>query len=117
MAEDSPKRRSERDEQAQGASRQHHEELRDAVGDRAERRRLAQAEKLRTVWFGLGTFGLVGWSVAIPVVVGTLVGVWLDRHYPMRGSWALTLLVAGALFGCWNAWQWIEKESRHERGQ
>jgi ATP synthase protein I len=64
------------------------------------------------VWFGLGMFGLVGWSVAIPTLIGTFVGLWLDKTWPGRPSWTLTLLLTGVMVGCWNAWYWVKRESR-----
>jgi hypothetical protein len=57
-------------------------------------------------------FGLVGWSVAIPTVAGALFGVWLDHLWPSRISWTLTCLFVGLLWGCRQAWFWIEKESQ-----
>ncbi len=88
--------------------------FRKEVAARHERKERAKAKKLRTVWFGLGTFGLVGWSVSIPTVVGIALGVWIDRTWPGRHSWTLMLLVVGAALGCWTAWQWIEKESQRD---
>jgi ATP synthase protein I len=82
------------------------------IGRRVERRARAQREGERSLWFGLGMFGLVGWSVAIPTVIGIAVGVYLDGHYPVRFSWTLTLLVLGVAAGCLNAWYWIQQE-RH----
>jgi ATP synthase protein I len=80
---------------------------------RKERRKLrARAEKGRALWFGLGTFGLVGWSVAIPTLACVAIGVWLDARWPGRISWTLTLLVVGITLGCLNAWFWIRRESR-----
>jgi ATP synthase protein I len=58
-------------------------------------------------WFGLGMFGMVGWSVAVPTVIGALVGAWLDAHHPNGRSWTLALLVAGLVLGCANAWHWV----------
>lgn len=55
-------------------------------------------------------FGLVGWSVAIPAVLGIALGIWLDRAFPSRLSWTLTLLIAGLVLGCLNAWYWIKRE-------
>ena len=54
------------------------------VGRKAERKRKrkAQREGRRSLLFGLGIFGLVGWSVAVPTVLGTLLGLWLDGRYP-----------------------------------
>jgi ATP synthase protein I len=62
------------------------------------------------VWFGLGMFGLVGWSVAIPTVLGAMLGLWVDRHHPGNHSWTLALLVAGLVIGCANAWHWVVQE-------
>ncbi|TWU20929.1 hypothetical protein Pla52o_39600 [Novipirellula galeiformis] len=64
------------------------------------------------VWFGLGMMGLIGWSVVVPTLVGTAVGLWLDRHFPRAQSWTLMLLVAGLLIGCFNAWMWVSKEDK-----
>jgi ATP synthase protein I len=64
------------------------------------------------VWFGLGMSGLIGWSVAVPTLAGTLFGVWLDRRYPGGHSWTLALLVAGLIAGCANAWRWVAQQDR-----
>ena len=59
----------------------------------------ARRERDRTVWFGLGMFGLVGWSVAIPALLGTALGLWIDSRWPSRVSWTLMLLVIGVALG------------------
>ncbi len=82
------------------------------VGAKATRKLRAQRHVTRTVWFGLGMMGLIGWSVAIPTLLGAALGVWLDRHYPGARSWTLALLVAGLAIGCWNAWHWVSKENK-----
>ncbi len=76
--------------------------------------RKLRARRHRTpgVWFGLGMMGLIGWSIAVPTLLGAALGLWLDRHYLQSFSWTLALLVAGLMIGCWNAWHWIEKEER-----
>lgn len=85
------------------------------VGRKAERRIRGRNEKRRTVWFGLGMFGLVGWAVAVPTLIGIAVGVWLDGLYPQeRVSWTLTFLVIGIALGCLNAWYWVKQESRND---
>jgi ATP synthase protein I len=93
------------------------ERLSRAVGQKEERKVQARMEKHRTVWFGFRMFGLVGWAVAIPTVVGALLGIWLDRTHPSRYSWTLMLLIIGLLIGCLNAGFWLSKENRriHER--
>jgi ATP synthase protein I len=82
------------------------------VGAKAARKLRAQRHVTRTVWFGLGMMGLIGWSVAIPTLLGAALGIWLDRHYPGGRSWTLALLVAGLAIGCWNAWHWVSKEDK-----
>lgn len=86
------------------------EKLDDQIGRKAARRVKAGKERQRSVWFGLGMFGLVGWSVAVPTLLGTIIGAWLDRQFPGRTSWTLTLLIAGVVIGCLNAWRWLRDE-------
>lgn len=90
------------------------------VGDMATRKLKAQQHISKTVWSGLGMMGLIGWSVAIPTLLGSALGIWLDKHYPNEHSWTLMLLVAGLCLGCFNAWRWVEKEDkeihRHDNG-
>jgi ATP synthase protein I len=85
------------------------------VGHKAARKLRGRRQKRRTVWFGLGMFGLVGWAVAVPTLIGIGIGVWLDDRYPAgQVSWTLTFLVLGIAVGCLNAWYWIKQESSDE---
>ncbi|MEA2116489.1 MAG: AtpZ/AtpI family protein [Thermodesulfobacteriota bacterium] len=85
-----------------------------AVGRKAERKLQSRREKERPVWFGLGMFGLVGWAVAVPTLLGIALGLWIDGRWPGRVSWTLNLLIIGVFIGCLNAWYWVSKESRHD---
>ena len=81
--------------------------------EKKEKRKLrAQGKKYQAVWFGMGLFGVIGWSVMIPTVIGIAVGIWADRRWPGQISWTLTLLFAGIIIGCLNAWYWVEKERK-----
>ncbi|MGR9052144.1 MAG: AtpZ/AtpI family protein [Gammaproteobacteria bacterium] len=80
------------------------------IGVKAKRKLAAQRHEHRTIWFGFGWFGLIGWSVAAPALLGTFLGLWLDHRYPSSYSWTLMLLLAGLMLGCWNAWHWIAQE-------
>ncbi len=66
----------------------------------------------RSVWMGLGTMGIVGWSVSVPTLLGLILGYWLDKHYVSTVSWTLNLLIVGLLIGCLSAWHWVSKEDR-----
>ncbi len=78
----------------------------------AARKRKAQSGEKRSIWFGLGVSGLIGWSVVVPTLIGAMLGVWLDNHYPNRFSWTLTLLLLGLVIGCLSAWRWVASEFR-----
>jgi len=82
------------------------------VGEMAERKLKAQRHVTQTVWSGLGMMGLVGWSVAVPTLLGAALGFWLDKHYPGGHSYTLMLLAIGVALGCFNAWHWVAKENR-----
>lgn len=82
------------------------------IGTKAERKLRAQRNVNRTVWLGLGMMGLIGWSVAIPTILGAIFGLWLDKHYPVSFSWTLTMLIIGLFVGCLNAWYWVVGERK-----
>lgn len=86
--------------------------LAELVGAKAKRKRIARRDAHRGVWFGLGMMGLIGWSVAVPTLLGAALGSWLDRTHPARHGWTLALLVGGLVIGCANAWHWVAKEGK-----
>ena len=90
--------------------RAHARRFHSEVADKAARKQAARLRNRRKVWFWLGMMGLVGWSVAIPAVLGVFLGVWLDETFGGRVSWTLTLLLVGVVVGCLNAWFWVERE-------
>lgn len=61
---------------------------------------------------GMGMFGLVGWSVAIPTLLCLALGIWIDAHANTRFSWTLMLLVVGIFLGSMTAWYWVREESQ-----
>jgi len=82
------------------------------VGAKITHKLRAQRNGDRGVWFGLGMTGLVGWSVAIPTLLGAALGLWLEKRNPDGRSWTLMLLVAGLCVGCANAWHWVSQQDR-----
>ena len=93
---------------------EHLSDLPARVGRKAERRLKARRSGHRSVWFGMGMFGLVGWTVAVYTVLGIALGSWIDKARPSPVSWTLTLLFIGLVAGLLNAWYWIRKESRDD---
>jgi ATP synthase protein I len=89
-----------------------HEDFRRKVKDSQKRKIRARSQGDQGVWFGLGMFGLVGWSVAIPTLIAIALGIWIDTRIESRYSWTLMLLVIGITVGCLNAWYWITRERK-----
>jgi hypothetical protein len=54
-------------------------------------------------------FGIVGWSVTVPLLLGIIFGKWLDRLFPGTHSFTLMFMFAGLCLGCVNAWFWVRK--------
>ncbi len=81
------------------------------IVSKQNRKLKARQEKNQSVWFGLGMLGLVGWSVAIPTLIGIVIGIWIDKTWPSRYSWTLMMLLMGLILGCFNAWFWVKRES------
>lgn len=89
------------------------EKMKHKIQSDAEKKIKARTEK-DDIMFGLGLFGIVGWSIAIPTLIGIAAGVFLDKRYPTGFSWTLTLLFAGIVLGCFNAWHWVKEKSEEE---
>jgi len=87
-----------------------HEEFRRKVKETQKRKLRARRQGDQGVWFGLGMFGLVGWSVTIPALIAIAIGVWIDARFQSQYSWTLMMLVIGIGVGCLNAWFWISRE-------
>jgi ATP synthase protein I len=83
------------------------------IGAKAQRKLKAQRNPPQ-VWFGLGAMGLIGWSVAVPTLLGAVLGVWLDQRQSSH-SWTIALLVAGLVIGCLNAGRWVASQDRRIR--
>ena len=82
------------------------------IGEKAQRKLKALHNDKRSVWFGLGMMGIVGWTIAVPTLLGAIFGMWLDKNYPESFSWTLTLLILGLLAGCLISWHWVSKEHK-----
>ena len=98
-----------------GKTSQYRPALAAQVGAKAARKLKARRNSAQAVWFGLGMMGLIGWSVVVPTLLGTALGLWLDKHHPGEHAWTLALLVGGLAIGCLNAWHWVAKEDRAMR--
>jgi ATP synthase protein I len=88
------------------------DEFRKKIEEKEKRKIRGREEKGHSILFGLGMFGLIGWAVAIPTLIGIAVGVWLDATFQSRYSWTLMAMIIGLAIGCLNAWLWLKREGR-----
>lgn len=86
----------------------------DTIVQKARRMEAAKKRRHDSAWYGLAMFGMVGWAVAVPIVLGAALGHWIDWRWPGETSWTLILILAGVVLGCLNAWYWIQRESRDD---
>lgn len=62
---------------------------------------------------GYVKFGLVGFFVLIPAIIGAIIGERFDS--PESYTWTLTFLAAGFLIGILSAFLWVRKEIRYDK--
>lgn len=86
----------------------------DDIGRRAQRLKKTRGNAGLSPLRGLGVFGMIGWSIAVPTVGGAFLGLWLDRTLPQDFPWVLALILGGVTLGGFIAWAWIGRESREE---
>ncbi len=82
------------------------------IEQRARRMQAARDNPGPSPLRGIGTFGMIGWSVAVPTLGGAFLGLWLDRATPQDFSWTIALILGGITVGAMLAWSWIGKEGR-----
>ncbi|HZK10663.1 MAG TPA: AtpZ/AtpI family protein [Clostridia bacterium] len=66
----------------------------------------------KEIMFGLGFFGIVGWSITVPTLLAIALGVYLDKRFSSNFSWTLTLIFVGVILGSFNAWRWLNDNSQ-----
>lgn len=81
----------------------------EAIRRRTQRMQKTRDEPQYSPLNGLGVFGVIGWSVAIPTVGGAFLGMWLNRVAPQSFSWPIALILGGVVVGGLVAWSWIDK--------
>ena len=82
----------------------------DLIERNAERMQKTRKAPPPSPMMGIGTFGMIGWSVVVPTVGGIFLGNWLDNVAPQAFSWTIALLFAGVVSGAAIAWRWVLKE-------
>lgn len=82
----------------------------DEIARQAERMKSRRDNPGPSPLSGIGTFGMIGWSIAVPTVGGAFLGIWLDRVAPQAFSWTIALILGGVVLGAFISASWINKE-------
>ncbi len=90
------------------------EELTTKISDDVKNRLRAKKEG-KEIMFGMGVFGIIGWSITVPTLLGVALGIYLDKRFQVDFSWTLTLMFAGLIMGCYNAWRWVNEKSNKRK--
>ena len=99
------------EETADELDRQRSQELRRVIMRKSVRRDRARRRRNENIWSYLGTFGLVGWTVAVPTLLGLALGLFLDGRFEGERRFTVAFLVLGLSVGCAMAWYWVRRES------
>ncbi|WP_051516508.1 AtpZ/AtpI family protein [Herbaspirillum sp. RV1423] len=85
------------------------QEVTSGVRRRLERRRSWLRDGDPTLARLFARVGVLGWMIVAPMLLGLLLGRWLDRSFGTGIFWSAPLLFVGGAIGCWSAWKWMQK--------
>lgn len=85
------------------------EKVRDELMHKAELLKLRPHRKWHT---NFGMIAALGGVIIVPILIGILLGGYLDEVLPQRFSWRLSLLFVGFIWGVYNAYTWIKIENQ-----
>lgn len=89
---------------------ENNEEMESAVHLRRQREEMWRRSGERSLWQNVSMIGALGWLIVTPTLLGVLIGRWLDVRFGTGIFWSGALIMLGAAFGGYLAWQRIEKE-------
>lgn len=72
----------------------------------------------RIFYFNAAILSVYGWQMAIPVLLGIILGRFLDKHIPSDTlSWTLNMIIIGFAIGIFNANYWARKEGIYKKSE
>ena len=87
-----------------------HEKMQEAALRAETRAKAAGAEREPSFAARLGQIGVLGWAIVTPVLIGVVIGRWLDRTYDAGIFFTAPLIMLGAAAGLWTAWRWMHRQ-------
>jgi len=93
-----------------GAPEEEGDGLRRAIDAEEKRRRIWREKGERSMARNLAMMGAFGWLMVAPMLLGALVGRWLDRITGETVTWTVGLIFAGSVIGGYLVWRRITEE-------
>jgi ATP synthase protein I len=87
-----------------------HERMEQAALRAAKRAQAAGDEREPSFAVRLGQIGVLGWAIVAPVLMGVVIGRWLDRSFDTGVFFSAPLIMLGAATGLWTAWRWMHRQ-------
>jgi ATP synthase protein I len=87
-----------------------HEKMEQAAMLAARRAEAARREREPSFAARLGQIGVLGWAIVTPILIGVLLGRWLDRSFATGVFFTAPLIMLGGAAGLWTAWRWMHRQ-------
>jgi ATP synthase protein I len=87
-----------------------HERMEAAAVRAVQRDETARAEREPTFAARLGQIGVLGWAIVAPILLGVVLGRWLDWTFKTGVFFTAPLIMLGAAAGLWTAWRWMHRQ-------
>ena len=84
--------------------------MQDAAQRAADRDRKAREDREPTIATRLGQIGVLGWAIVAPILLGVVMGRWLDWALKTDIFFTAPLIMLGAVAGLWTAWRWMHRQ-------
>jgi ATP synthase protein I len=92
------------------SSNDRHEKMQEAALRLERRAEAARDEREPSFAARLGQIGVLGWAIVTPVLIGVVIGRWLDRTFDAGIFFTAPLIMLGAAAGLWTAWRWMHRQ-------
>ncbi len=84
--------------------------MQDAARLAAERDRKFREDREPTIATRLAQIGVLGWAIVAPILLGVVIGRWLDWAFKTGIFFTAPLIMLGAAAGMWTAWRWMHRQ-------
>ena len=89
---------------------QRNNKMQEAAHAAAKRERNFREDREPTIATRLGQIGVLGWAIVAPILLGVVVGRWLDSTFKSGIFFTAPMIMLGAVAGMWTAWRWMHRQ-------